>query len=101
MSLKGRYIPDRIVEIPMGEGVTQLVYEPIKTFDWDKPQFVEAVTVEPKKKRSREWIRWSIVVAAFLLGTSLGAILQEIYLAIPLFITSLAWIALVAWVNRR
>lgn len=101
MRFKGRYVPDDIIEIPMGDGITRLEYVPIKTFQWDKPQYVEAITVEPKKKKSRDWIRWSIVVAAFLLGTGLGAILQRIYYAMPLFIASLAWIALVAWVNRR
>lgn len=99
MRLKGRYVPD-IVEIPMGNGVTQLEYVPIKTFDWEKPKPMEVITVKPKK-RSREWIRWSIVVASFLLGTGLGAIIQKIYYAVPLFIASLAWIGLVAWVNRR
>lgn len=99
MRLKGRYVPD-IVEIPMGNGMTQLEYVPIQNFQWEKPQPVEVIDVKPKR-RSREWIRWSIVVASFILGTALGAILQEIYYAIPLFIASMGWIALVAWVNRR
>ena len=102
MRLKGRYVPDSIFEMPMGNGVTQLVYEPIKTFSWEKPKYVEAVTVEEKpKKNNRQWIRGSIFVAAFLLGASFGAIIQEIYYAVPLFVSSLAWIALVAWVNRK
>ena len=97
MRLKGRYVPD-VIEIPRGEGITELIPEPIKAFDINP---YRVITVETKKKRNREWIRWSIVVASFLLGTALGAILQKIYLATPLFIVSLGWIALVAWVNRR
>ena len=100
--ISGRYVrDDEVFMIPFGNGMQKIEYVPIKTFQWEKPQVVEAVTVEPKKRKSREWIRWSIVVAAFLLGTALGALIQQIYYAIPLFIVSLGWIALVAWCNRR
>ena len=99
MSLKGRYIPDRVIEIPMGNGMTELIDVPIKAFDINREKVIEVVE-EPKKDK-RAWIRWSIVVASFLLGAALGAILQQNYFCIPLFVTSLGWISLVAFANRR
>ena len=60
----------------------------------------EVVKVEVKKKR-RDWIWWTVGAAVFLMGASLGAIVQNMYYCIPLLIGSLAYIALVIWANRK
>lgn len=109
MKLKGRYIPDDrveiapyIVDIPRGEGMTQLMVleaepepiEPIKTFKWSfaKP--------EPKKKE-KTWVvavttaaLTSCVVATF--GLLIAPILSTVVILGDLF-----WLGLVAFANWR
>lgn len=99
MKLKGRYVPDSIVEIPMGEGVTQLVYEPIKCFDINREKVVD-VEVKETKRNKRDWILWSTVAATFFCGTALGGMVQHIYYCIPMFIISLAYIGMVIYANK-
>ena len=109
MKFKGRWIPD-IVEVDRGNGLKELMpverYEPepvqgLQYFWWPKEWVAwRAQPKEVEKKNRREWILWSVLVAAFFLGTSLGGILQQVYYCVPLFIGSMAYIALVAWVNR-
>ena len=84
----------------MGEGVTQIVYDPIKTFQWQKPITVEARTVKEKKNR-RDWVLWSIVVAAFFAGTGLGCMADDPLYAVPILVASIGWLCAVAIANRR
>lgn len=106
MRLKGRYIREErieiapyIVDIPRGEGMTQLmVLEPeepkkeIQCFHWDRPQ-------EPKKDKS--WVvaittaaMTSCVVACF------GLLIAPI-LSTAVIIGDLAWLGIVAFANWR
>lgn len=106
MRLKGRVVPD-IIEVPRGNGITELVPvertqhtdpEPgLQWFQWEKPR-VEVEVV--KKRNNRNWIGGSVIAAAFMLGSSLGGMIQRMDYCAPVFVASLAWIALVAWVNR-
>lgn len=102
----GRFVKDNhYTEIYLGNGMTELVpvpqYDPhtengLSYFWWPKEVKVEAV-----KKRNRDWIWWTTGAAVFLLGASFGAILQEFYYCVPLFICSLAYIGFVVYANRK
>ena len=104
--IQGRFVKDgSYTEIYLGNGITELVpvpqYDPhtengLSYFWWPKEVKVEAV-----KKRNRDWIWWTTGAAVFLLGASFGAIMQQIYYCVPLFIGSMAYIGLVIWANRR
>lgn len=97
--IQGRYVKDcSYTEIYRGNGITEIIPadQGLQYFWWPH----EVVKVEVKKKR-RDWIWWTVGAAVFLMGASLGAIVQNMYYCIPLFIASLAYIALVIWANRR
>lgn len=104
--IQGRYVKDNnYTEIYVGNGMTEIVparpYDPhtvegLSYFWWPKE-----VSVEVVKKRSRNWIWWTVGAAVFLLGASFGAIMQQIYYCVPLFLGSMAYIGLVIWANRR
>ena len=104
--ITGRFVKDdHFTEVYLGNGITEIMpvkHEPIdpvqglQYFWWPK----EEIYV-PKKKNSREWIWWTVGVAVFLMGASFGAILQSMYYCVPVFIGSMAYIALVALANSK
>lgn len=105
MRLKGRYIPDDkieiapyIVEIPRGEGMTQLMVldheEPKKElqyFHWDWP--------EPKKK-DKTWVMASVVGASTAGMAAVFALFFVPAVATPVILGSLGWLGIVAFANR-
>lgn len=103
---QGRYVKDNhFTEIYVGNGMKDIVpvrHEPIdpvqglQYFRWEKEKVIE----EPKKS-NRDWIWWSVGIAVFLMGASFGAIMQNLYYCIPLFLGSMAYIALVAVANSK
>lgn len=104
MKLKGRYVKDEIVEIPRGDGITELIRigkiencEPVglQYFQWEKKK-------EVKKKRSnRTWVTGSAILAAFVMGATFGGLVEHLWYCAPAFIISLSYLALVCWVNRE
>lgn len=105
MKLKGRYIPESkieiapyIVDIPRGEGMTQLmVLEPeeqkkeIQCFYWDKPQ-------EPKKDKS--WVMASVIAALVsCVAATIGLVIAPV-LSTAIILGDLAWLGIVAFANR-
>lgn len=103
--IQGRYVKDNhFTEVYLGNGITQIVpaaeydppMQPIQYFTWPKEVRVEVV-----KKRSRNWIWWTVGAATFLCGASLSALLDKFYYAAPLFICSLAYIGLVVYANKK
>lgn len=104
--IQGRYVRDNhFTEVYLGNGITEIMPVPecdphteqgLQYFWWPKEVKIEAV-----KKKDRNWIWWTTGAAVFLCGASFGAILQEFYYCVPLFIASMAYIALVIWANRR
>lgn len=102
--IQGRYVKDnQYTEIYVGNGMTEIVpaydpepMQPLQYFWWPKEVKIEAV-----KKKDRNWIWWTTGAAVFLCGASFGAILQEFYYCVPLFIASMAYIGLVVYANRK
>lgn len=104
--IRGRYVRgDNFVEVYRGNGITEIMpaqqYDPhteqgLSYFWWPH----ERVGIEVNKK-DRSWIWWTVGAAVFLLGASFGAILQEIYYCVPLFVISLAYIGLVVYANKK
>lgn len=108
MKLKGRYIPDSkieiapyIVDIPRGEGMTQLMVlepenepvEPIKHFQWSfaKP--------EPKKK-DKSWVMASVIAALVsCVAATIGLVIAPV-LSTAIILGDLAWLGIVAFANR-
>ena len=99
--IRGTYLRDgEVTELYLGNGMTELIpaerYEPIHCFYWEKQKMEE----KPKRD-NRNWIWGTVIMATFLMGASLGAIAQKMSYCLPIFVGSLAWIGLVAWMNRR
>lgn len=106
MRLKGRYVPDDkieiapyIVDIPRGEGMTELMVleaEPekekeIEYFEWDWPE-------APKK--SKAWV-WITVMAASMVGAIATFMLFFMpTVATPMILVSLGWLCFVAFANK-
>jgi len=105
MRLKGRYIPDDkneiapyIVDIPRGDGMTELMVleneekpREIEYFQWDVPEM-------PRK--SKAWV-WITVIAASMMGsvaTFMMFFLPRI--ATPMILISLGWLGFVAFANK-
>lgn len=105
MKLKGRYIPDKyietapyIVDIPRGEGMTQLMVlgpeEPkkeIQCFQWDWP--------EPKQK-PKTWVRASVVGAFVSCVAATFGLLIAPALSTAVILGDLAWLGIVAFANK-
>lgn len=108
MKLKGRYIPDSrveiapyIVDIPRGEGMTQLMVlepetepiEPIKHFQWSFPK------PEPKKK-DKSWVMASVIAALVsCVAATIGLVIAPV-LSTAIILGDLAWLGIVAFANR-
>lgn len=108
MRFKGRYIPDDrieiapyIVDIPRGEGMTQLMVlepstepiEPIKHFEWSFPK-----RKEPKK--DKRWVMASVVGAiTSCVAATFGLFVAPI-LSTAIIVGDLAWLGIVAFANR-
>lgn len=104
MKLKGRYIPDNkievapyIVDIPRGEGMTQLMVlgpeEPkkeIQCFHWEWP--------EPKRK-PKTWVLNSVMVASIVGSASVFALFLVPDIATPILLSCLGWLGFVAFAN--
>ena len=104
--IQGRYVRDNhFTEVYVGNGMYEIM--PVKNDPIDPVQGLQyfwwpkEVKVEAVKKRNRDWIWWTTGAAVFLMGASFGAIMQQIYYCVPLFIGSMAYIGLVIWANRR
>ena len=106
MKLKGRYIPDDkieiapyIVDIPRGEGMTQLVVldpkekeqKEIQCFQWDWP--------EPPKK-DKTWVIGSVMAASIVGIAATLAIFFVPNVAVPTICACLGWLGIVAFANR-
>lgn len=102
MRYKGRYVKDieiapYIVDIPRGEGMTELVVlEPekkeIQCFQWDRPKV---------PKPGKQWVV-NISTAAAVAGTAaVPGLLIAPTLSTAVIIGSLAWLGIVAFANWR
>lgn len=106
MRLKGRYIPDDrieiapyIVDIPRGEGMTQLMVlepdplEPIKHFDISRPK-------QKPQKKDKTWVMATVVGAVTsCIVASFGLLIAPV-LSTAIIVGDLAWLGLVAFANR-
>ena len=99
--ITGRYVrDDEVTEICYGGGMVQLEYVPIKAFNINREKVITVEPEEPKRNK-RDWILWTAAAATFLCGAALGGILQSQFYCIPLFIGSLAYLAMLTYANRK
>ena len=105
MRLKGRYIKDEsieiapyIVDIPRGEGMTQLMVleaeqpkKELQYFRWDWPE-------APKK--SKGWVVASVIGASTVGMAAVFALFFVPTVATPVILGCLGWLGVVAFANR-
>ena len=107
--LKGRYVPDNkveiapyIVDIPRGEGMTQLMVlepehepiEPIKHFDISRPK--------PKpQKKDKSWVMATVVGAITSCVVAVFGLMIAPVLSTAIILGDLVWLGIVAFANWR
>lgn len=106
MRYTARVVPD-VIAVPQGSGMTELMIarDVVKDARPDPPVIqvfpFEKRPVEPEpKKSSRGWVYPSVMIAAFILGATVGGIVQGFTYCIPPCVGALAYIGGVIYANR-
>lgn len=94
MRLKGRVVPDPIVEIPAGNGMTELRQEPnIQYFKFEKRPM-------PRKSHKNLIIAVASCIASFAAGVALVGMWFYPWVSAPVLIGTVAYIILIIIANR-